>query len=56
MTAHFHNNLVFVLLQKLEIDFVWVGVPHGVVFIAGACIDMLDDNELAPFFSLTELL
>ena len=50
------DDLVFILVQKVKVDVVWVSEPHGVVVGSRPSVDMLDDDELAPWFSSFKLL
>ena len=55
MAAHFYQNLMFVLYEQLEVGLVRERLPHRVTVVPSTCVDMLNDDKLASFFSMFEL-
>lgn len=56
VTTYFHDDLVLVLLEYLEVHLVGVREPHGVAVVASTAIHVLDNDKLAAFFGKSKLI
>ena len=54
--TNFNDDLVFVLVKQVKVDVVWISEPHRVVIGTRTSVHMLNDDELAPWFSSFKLL
>ena len=47
VASNFNYDFVFVRLQQLKVDVVWVGEPHGMISRSSPTVNVLNDDELA---------